>query len=236
MTPVGESPSHHTVEHLLEQLEEVLPRALPTSLQAAGSDPTAGNDLYEAFLFSLVIRAAQRENYRVNFVDSAGNPPSEFRLRRSPGRIASGSFTHAVLIPPERIDPLEVHTGVKVVGKSRVAHEADVLVIPQSKAARCRRLDLDPRSSEALLAIEGKYYTTPVSLATGRQFLGLAVDLTRMKPKILAVTIAHRSLVHLLNGNDKDFEIGVLPDRKAAHDLMDRLAITLRTHRQGLSR
>jgi hypothetical protein len=56
-------------------------------------------------------------------------------LRRSPGRLPSGEFTHAILaLPNTGKDPLEVHTGVKLIGKSKVAHEADVLVLPVSDA------------------------------------------------------------------------------------------------------
>jgi hypothetical protein len=233
MTSAGEAPNSDTVSRLLARLREELPRALPSALTVDGPSPTAGNDLYEAFLFSLVLKAARSEGYAVSFADSSGRMPTEFRLRRSPGRLSTGTFTHAILtLPNTRKVPLEVHTGVAVIGKSKVAHEADVLVLRASSAQRCRQLRIDPSSREALLVVEGKYYTTPVTLGTGRQFLGLDVDLSA-KTKVLAATVTSLSVVNLLEGRSKQYEVGVLPGRKPERDIQERFAIALRSYRQG---
>lgn len=119
-----------------------------------------------------------------------------------------------------------------MIGKSRVAHEADILVLRASSAQRCRELRIDPPSREALLVVEGKYYTTPVILGTGRQFLGLDVDLSA-KTKILAATVTSSSVVNLLVGRGKQYEVGVLPGRKPERDIQERFAIVLRSYCQG---
>lgn len=102
-----------------------------------GPSPTAGNDPYEAFLFSLVLKAARSEGYDISFADGSGRMPTEFRLRRSPGRLSTGTFTHAILtlLNTTKV-PLEVHAGVAMIGKSKVAHEADILVLRASSATR----------------------------------------------------------------------------------------------------
>lgn len=83
---------------MLARLRRELPSALPSALTAGGPAATAGNDLYEAFLFALVLRAARSEGYQISFADGQGRPPITFRLRRAPGRLSSGgTFTHAVL-------------------------------------------------------------------------------------------------------------------------------------------
>jgi hypothetical protein len=87
-------------------------------------------------------------------------------------------------------------------------------------------------SHDAILVVEGKYYTTPVSLGTGRQFLGLDVDLSA-RVIVLAATVTSSSVVHLLEGRRKLYEVGVLPGRKAERDLQERFAIALRSYRQG---
>jgi hypothetical protein len=234
MTDIGEAPDGNTPAELLARLRQVLPQALPNSLTVSGPRTTAGNDLYEAFLFTLVLRAARNEGYRVSFADGNGKPPVTFRLRRAPGRIASGnSFTHAVLtLPNTGKDALEVHTGIAVVGRSKVAHEADVLVLRETVAQRCRQLGIDPASSHTLLVVEGKYYTTPLDLGLGRQFLGLRGELTT-RSVLLAATVTHPSVVHLLEGRKQSYEVGVLPGRKAEHDLQERFAMSLRAYRQG---
>lgn len=233
MTATGAAPTSGTIHALLARLRAELPHAMSTALTTSGTAPSAGNDLYEAYLFALVLRAARSEGYSVAFANGMGLSPDVFRLRRSPGRLSSGNrFTHAILsLPDSSKDPLEVHTGVTVIGKSKVAHEADVLVLPHSDAERCRQLLIDPPSHVGRLVVEGKYYTTPVSLGVGRQFLGLTVDLSA-KHMMLAATVTSLSVVHLLEGRDKSYEVGVLPGRKAESDLQARFAIALRSYRQ----
>jgi hypothetical protein len=135
-------------------------------------------------------------------------------------------------LPNVSKDSLEVHTGVAVIGKSKVAHEADVLVLPLAAAQRCRQLGIDPASHDAILVAEGKYYTTPLTLGTGREFLGLEVDLSA-RFKIFSATITNPSVVHLLEGRKRLYEVGVLPGRKAERDMQERFAQALRTFRQG---
>lgn len=232
VTSSGATPTANTPDELLARLRDEIPRALPTALTTSGSSPAAGNDLYEAFLFALVLRAARAEGYMITFENGLGQPPTSFRLRRSPGRLSTGgSFTHAVLhLPNSTKDALEVHTGVKVVGRSKVAHEADVLVLPSTVAQRCRQLGVDPPCAKANLVVEGKYYSQPVCLGTGREFLGLDYELRKA---IFAATITSETLVHLLQGAQKRFEVGVLPGLKAERDLQERFAQVLRGYRNA---
>jgi hypothetical protein len=100
---------------------------------------------------------------------------------------------------------------------------------------RCRGLGTDPQSSKAIMVIEGKYYgKQPVSLGTGRQFLGLDSDLSA-RSTIFAATLTSMSVVHLLQGKGKGkpFCVGVLPGRKGEHDLLGLFAIDLRGYHQS---
>jgi hypothetical protein len=181
--------------------------------EVIGPTPTAGNDLYEAYLFGLVLVAASREGFNAVLADADG-PATVLRLRRAPGRLPSGGlpgarFTHAVLECPPR-PALELHTGVGVVGQSKVVHEADVLVLPQADADRCRSLDLDPRGRDAELLIEAKYYTNPVGLGTGREFLGLRSDISA-KHKVFVATLVGDSVLSLFSGKSVPHDICVFP-------------------------
>ena len=226
-------PTPATPAALLASLLSNLPVALPTTMTATGPVPTAGNDLYEAYLFGLILRAARLEGYSSRLADRDG-PATVLRLRRSPGRLSSDGpravrFTHAVLTCPQR-PALELHTGVKVVGKSKVPHEADVLVLPQTDADRCRDFDLDPRGSSAILLIEAKYYTNPVGLGTGREFLGLYYDVSA-KNKVFVATIAGGSVVSLFSGRSVPHDVGVLPRRPGEVSLLGLIQRVLRDYR-----
>lgn len=227
-------PTPRTPRDLLAKLRGQLPAALPTTLTAAGSGATPGNDLYEAYLFALVIEAAKAVGYTVDFETSPGVAARQLHLRRSSGRISSSGrgapFTYAVLSYGSR-PPLELHTGVFVVGKSKVAHEADVLLLPRDEAERCRRLDCDPASSKAQLVVEAKYYTKPVHLGTSREFLGLSKDLSSLT-QVFVCTIGTSSATALLAGsNSVEYDAGVLPFLPGEESLRQFLGRLLRAYR-----
>jgi hypothetical protein len=227
------TPTAATPAELLASLVAALPSALPTTMTVTGRRPTAGNDLYEAYLFGLVLTAARRQGFGITLEDADGLAAT-LRLRRSPGRLPSGGsrgarFTHAVLTCPPR-PSLEVHTGVGVVGQSKVVHEADVLVLPQDDALRCRNFDLDPLGRDAELMMEAKYYTNPVGLGTGREFLGLRVDVSA-KQKVFVATIASDSVTSLLSGKKVPHDVGVLPRRRGETSLLGLIERTLRDYR-----
>lgn len=226
-----------TASRLLASLEANLPLSLPTTMQSSGPAATPGNDLYEAYLFGLVLESAGRQGYDVQ-IDAPGILNlSALHLRRSPGRLCNGKsksgqpFTHAVLSVANRPD-LEVHTGVYVVGKSRVTHEADVLILPASVASRCRAALVDPPSSSALLLIEAKYYTKPVTISTGREFLGLRHDVSA-KNVAFVCTTADSTAVALLAGTaNLEADDGVLPNLPGEQSLLSLLVRMFRTYRQ----
>ena len=138
----------------------------------------AMNDRYEAFVWLLAIRAAREEGATVILRNAAGQIATAPILRASPGVISSPnqSFTHAVIAFPGR-PVLEAHLGIKLDGKSGVAHEADVAVLEQSEANLCRANNVNPRYSSALIVAECKYYSTPLPLGLSRSFLGLCREM-----------------------------------------------------------
>lgn len=227
-------PTARTPGELLASLRANLPSALPTTMTTTGLKPTAGNDLYEAYIFGLVIEAARALRYGVSFHNAAG-VATNLHLRRSPGRISSSGvpgpmFTHAELSIGTR-PPLELHTGVFVVGRSKVPHEADVLLLPKADADRCRSANVDPPSGTGRLVIEAKYYTNPVNLGTARGFLGLSKDLSAKKVAF-ACTIADATSIALLAGTASvEYDIGVLPARTGEASLRHFVQRLLRDYR-----
>ena len=204
------------------------------TMTVTGPTPTAGNDLYEAYLFALVIAAAKALGYGVEYRDATG-PATILHLRRSPGRITSSgatgpNFTHAVLTTGAR-PPLELHTGVVIAGRSKVLHEADVLLLTQSEADRARTTNTDPASAKCRLVAEAKYYTVPVSLSTSREFLGLSKDISA-NAAIFACTTASASAIALLAGTPSvEYDVGVLPHRNGEVSFRSFVQRLLRDYR-----
>ena len=192
---------------LLLEIQSTLGTTITPSLSTVSDT----SDIFEAYVFSLVIEAAKIEGAIVSYRDVFGNFPTTFIFRTSPGYIFSTMrpYTHAEIQFSNK-PPLEAHIGVRVVGKSGVLHECDVAVIEQVEAETCRRRQVPPRSSKVLIAVECKFYSTPLQLHLARSFIGLASDLSAKKP-IFVTNSASDSLEKLLSGHDRNWEHNLIP-------------------------
>lgn len=162
-------------QDLLDELRIVLGTAVTPSLTAA----SAASDLFEAYIFGLLLQAAANQGARrIYFEDVNGSRPSTFVFRTSPGFIYSTqqSYCHAV-IDFDGKPRLEVHVGIRVQGSSGVLHECDVAVVRRTEAILCRRQRVQPRQSKVVIAIECKFYSVQIPLALARGFVGLVSDL-----------------------------------------------------------
>jgi len=196
---------------LLAQIEGTLQLAVSPSIRTEAS----ASDVFEAYVFSIVIEAARAEGAIVNVRDVFGQVPTILTFRTSPGYISSRvqAYTHAVLGFPGK-PVLEAHVGVRVVGKSGVLHECDVAVIEQAEAETCRQREVPPRSSSVLIAAECKFYSTPLRLNLAREFLGLSLDLSA--EQVLFVTNSSSDSVEkLLSHRKREWEHNLTPRAQA---------------------
>ena len=163
-------------EDLLEEIRAVLPPG--GALQIEQSEL---NDLFEAYVLSGLVGAAQAEGWTVSLHDMSEAPANGALFRRSPGNIyaslGSQNFTHFVLARAGA-SSLEAHIGIKFTGKSDVEHECDVALLPQDAAQLCRRHHVHPRSKSLILSAECKFLAGNVPLYLGRGFVGLVTELS----------------------------------------------------------
>ena len=161
---------------LLAEIRAVLP---PGGSAQVGQ--SALNDLFEAYVLSGLVRAAQAEGWTVSLHDMNETLASGALFRRSPGNIyaspGSQNFTHFVLARAD-VPPLEAHIGIKFTGKSDVEHECDVALLPQDDAQFCRLHRVHPRSRQLIFSAECKFLAGNVPLYLGRGFVGLAIELS----------------------------------------------------------
>lgn len=157
-------------EDLIAEIEGVISSAVSEGYE----QPSETNDIYENYVWTLCLQAAERNSAAIRYETVKEEPASKLVFRTSPGAIytATHDYTHAVLEFSD-CPPLEIHVGVKITGKSRVLHECDVAVIDRSEAQLCRTEEVFPRASKVLIAAECKFYTSSIKLYLGRGFLGL---------------------------------------------------------------
>jgi len=193
---------------LLAEIRSTLGPAIVPNLTNAD----AAWDIFEAYVLSLVIQAAQSEGASVSFLDVQGNVPSIFEFRTSPGQIFSvrRNYCYAV-IQFSNLPVLEIHMGIYVSGKSKVPHENDVVVIFQEEAEICRINQIMPRYSEVILAVECKFYSPGgLRLNLARSFMGLCQDISSEKYHFVTNTQSG-SIGKLLAHHHKKWAQGIVP-------------------------
>jgi hypothetical protein len=208
-------------------------RELRTHLGAAVSYTTASaaNDIYEGFLFSLVVATARKSGAVIRYEDVRGNKARNLTSRTSPGQLYSTrqDYTYAV-IEFGRAPALEVHVGVKVQGTSGVEHECDVLVLDAAEAVLCRRLRTSPRAGKCLIAIECKYYTAYLPLGQARGFAGLSADLGNSAHPIFVANIGSGSVTKYLNGRRVSRELNVISDAPEIEGVQSLVREAFKSH------
>lgn len=180
------------------------------------TSPSKGADLYELYIWSLIIEAARAEGATVTFYDVNGSlVTSNFVFRTSPGRIFSTiqPYTHALIAFPG-CPALEAHIGIFVSGKSKVIHECDVAVLYADAAATCRAEEVHPKSTQLLLSAECKFYVqSSMGVGLARSYLGLVSEVKHTYRACYFVAVSEsNSVQRLFAHHQKDWETGVMPD------------------------
>jgi len=194
-------------EELLSDIQSTLGSAISPSLTSASNI----SDIFEAYVFCLLLEAASTEGANISYRDVLGRTPSTFVFRTSPGYIYSKRqpYTHAVIYFPGK-PALEAHVGVRVVGKSKVLHECDVAVIEQIEADICREREVPPRSTKVLIAVECKFYSTTLQLNLARSFIGLTTDLSAKQP-FFVTNNSSQSVEKLLSARGRAWDHNITP-------------------------
>lgn len=200
--------------NLLAEIQQALGSVTVPSL----TPNSAVNDLYEAYLFSLVLRAARVEGANISLACIEGGFPSPFVFRTSPGYLNSHRHNYGyAVIQFAGCPTLEAHLGIRVSGHSSVLHECDLSVLLQAEADVCRnsRELVAPRSHKVIIAVEAKYYTTDLALHLGRGFLGLVRDLSAQNA-FFVINRDARSIERLLAHKKQLWEHKVVPNEAVA--------------------
>lgn len=195
---------------LLAEIKSALGSALVPSLTAA----SAANDLYEAYLFGIIVEAARSEGaVSVNLRSRSTINPTVFVCRTSPGYLHSATKDYGYAEIEFQGKPvLEAHLGIRIAGASGVLHECDVLVLLQEEAELCRNSTtrIAPRSKRVILSVEAKFYAGDLGLHLGREFLGFLSD-TSIDKSFFVVNRESNSIERLLSHKGKLWEHKISP-------------------------
>ncbi|MGW6425920.1 hypothetical protein ACWF82_24870 [Nocardia sp. NPDC055053] len=192
------------------------------------------SDLYEASLLPICIAAATDAGGTVRLTYDGTSPASQLRFRRSPGNLWSGDFCYAQVEFADTPKMIEIHLGVYVVGRSKVAHECDVAILDHQEAQRSRLGFVHPRNAKLICAIEAKHYSSCPGLGVGRGFLGLAQELTSKKCSLAFPAKGSDTLSGLIAKKDSQAYAELLPGTGAAKRLQSHIDQSIRNWKQTL--
>lgn len=171
----------------------------------------APGDVFEVYVFGLILEAARREEAVVGYENVNGPFTGVATFRTTPGRIWSQAeaYTHAVLQFQGK-PALEVHLGVYLEGRSSRIHEADAVVLPRSEGVSCRAGRVHPKASRALCTVECKFYDTPLGIDLGRSFIGLSAEFGNEKA-FFVMNQSEGTVGRLLDEHKRKWEHSIVP-------------------------
>lgn len=215
------------------QLLAAVQAALPAAAALNFTTTTDPWDLYEAYTFGQVVKAASADGYVVTCKGlRTGVSPPQFVFRKGPGSIWSARFSYVELVHGTTAH-LEAHVGVRIEGQSGVAHEADVSVLLHAEAQLARRERFAPRARACIFGFECKYYTSRLGLGILREFIGLTTDLRSANVRHWLISnVSNADLPTMLKHHNRDWSDDVLPGSKGELDLRQQLEPALRRFRR----
>jgi hypothetical protein len=215
-------------DDLVNAISQVVGNLVNIGAIAASAD----SDRFEAYVWSLIVRAAQDENADVTYRDPYKQLVTDLTFRTSPGSLStmSPAYTHAQIVFAGKPE-LEAHVGVKVQGKSRVPHECDVLVLPAEEADTSRSSTAHPRGSSIVIAAECKYYYSNLPFRLCREFLGLCKEM-RAVDCYFAVNTSKESVEKVLAYYRSNCETLVLPTAAGSETLIHTFRRAFRDYKR----
>lgn len=207
---------------LLTNVEAALGLAVDLGYASKAKD----HDLYEAYVLTLLLRAAYDAGWKLELRDGWGHAVTAPLFRLGPGRITSRNYTFARMTKAGRA-PLEVHLGVKVSGQApvsispptksgRLLHEFDLIVLPESIASTCRATGDDPDHTAVTIHAEMKFYTGRLSLPLGRASIGMAMECGLAGKSVLITNQLGYAVQDLVQHHRVAFRFNVLPSNSIA--------------------
>jgi hypothetical protein len=209
-----ETNNTQVIQAMIGEIGDNLRQSLVPSLNSS----SGGDDIYEAYLFTLICKAAEREGATVTLRSIGTEKPVVFVFRTSPGFIASErrDYGYAILEFPDK-PILEAHLGIRVAGSSNVLHECDVCVLLQDEANFCRQSNeiVAPKASKVIISVEAKFYASSLELMMGRAFLGFTIDV-RSDKSYFVINKKAPSIAKLLSSKKRLWDHNVQPQNTIA--------------------
>jgi hypothetical protein len=212
------------------ELIKAINQAIGT-LEVAYRSSATEADLYEAAVLSLSVKAAEDAGGSCLLTNDGVSRAADLKFRRGPGNLWMGPFTYALISFPGTAKMLEIHLGVYVLSRYKVAHECDVAILDHREAERSRLGRVHPRQVGLIAAIEAKNYAISPGLGVGRGFLGLSSELGQGRCSLVFPASSSANIAALIAKRPSEAFDDLLPVSPAAQRLRAHLDQSIRNWR-----
>ncbi len=172
--------------------------------------PASIHKLYEVYVATCMMRALREKGAHLVPKDTHGVTTHDLRFRMAPGLIYSPASSPGYVLVSYEGQEFELHTDLRVLGKSGILHELDVCLIDRTQAQHCRGGNVDPPASSVAAFLEVKYHGVPIPLHEGREYLGLSSEFT-IRPKAFVCNLDNSDIQILLASHKGTVHFGPTP-------------------------
>jgi hypothetical protein len=185
--------------------------------------------LYEMFVFCCVLRALMRINAQLQPRDKFDKDTNVLIFRMGPGTLSAPSSVPGFVLITYAGKQYELHTDLRVGGRSKVLHELDVCILDRQEAQQCRQAVKDPKVGSVKLLAECKFYGDTIPLHLGREYLGLCNEFNPTKRgKTLVTNVENSEIRLLLRKHNCTGNPGVVPSSQVTTGFIGWLEVELK--------
>lgn len=212
-----------TFDDLVAATEALL--QLPATKKAIQLNSATREHAFEAFVFSLVLKAVKAAGGQVQLVGiNSGPNPNPIVFRGGPGQMSSRAKDFVYGLCTLNGSTFEVHVDVQYAGASTATHEIDVSIFDAEEANRVRQARRLPGIRKLNGAIECKFYDSSLGTGLGRAFVGLVSDCGSLRVNSFVTNGRHQGLAKYLTRKSRPqpfFELSPLNPNVVARFVRD---------------
>lgn len=168
--------------------------------------------LYEAYILSCIVTSLKSLNCELEVRDNNDTKSDKFLFRLKPGYIFSPNTASSFILIHYEGAEYELHSGLRVMGKSDVLHELDVAIVTRKDAKRCRNTHTHPRQTNIKFLAECKYYGSTLPLSLGREYIGLCTEFS-IRAKTIAANVSNPNIKKLLKTHQQTTSFNLTPNQ-----------------------
>lgn len=200
-----------TLNELRDAIDNLLTLSVANQLLQLNSNTC--ERAYEAYIFSLCVRAVQQAGGSVVLTGiQSGANPSVIVFRGGPGAMSSKDQNFCYAQCTLGNEQFEIHLDVEYQGQSDATHEIDISICDSTHCQNVRLTKRLPRTRKNLIMLfECKFYSNSPGVSLARTFVGLRSDCTGYQLSGFVTNLTSQGIRNYLSKKDRPKPYTLVP-------------------------